>query len=506
MTGVFAAAVAGVLTVISLSPRSLGWVAWIALVPLFAGLGGASRRATVASAIAYTVVFALVGLEPWFARSTSAYFDLSLRRSVAFTAPPLALLAVVHGTLLGVLFLARPRRAGPFDVVWCAALWTCWEFVRTLLLPYYPAAFVGLSQHATIPALQLASVTGAAGISFVIVAFNVGVAAILSPARSGRRALAALTGIVLAGATVGWGALRVRAVPLAEASGPRVVAVDIEAARGSQSTLASYLAASRAAATRAPALIVWPESALASDVEHDRDTWAKLSGFVDATGVPLLAGGPASARRERSGVAHYNAAHLVVPGAGMRSYYKRGLVPFAETWPAFATRFLGEPPPDLVSLDAGHEPTVFALGDVPFGVLICFEVTSADAARTLAAAGARFLVNLTPDAWFADAGRPPHLPWAAVRAVETGLPLLRAANAGPSVLYDRFGRALARATHAGGPELLAARIPDAAPTIYARMGDVFLAACLALILAGIVPALFSAPAGTRSRTHPAPTH
>jgi len=320
MTGIVAAAVSGVLTVIALSPRALGWVAWIALVPLFAGLSSASRRATVASAIAYTLVFALLGLEPWFARSTSAYFDVPLRRTVTFTALPLVALAVVHGTLLGAALLARPRRAGPLDVVWCAALWTCWEFVRTLLLPYYPAAFVGLSQHATIPALQLASVTGAAGISFVIVAFNVGMAALLSFPRPGRRVLAALTGVALAGATVGWGAARVRAAPVAETSGPRVVAVDIEAMRGSQSTLESYLAASGVVATRDAALIVWPESALVSDVEHDRDAWATLRRFVDASGVPLLAGGPASARRERSGVAHYNAAHLLVPGAGMRSY------------------------------------------------------------------------------------------------------------------------------------------------------------------------------------------
>src|SRR5262249_9023494 len=208
---------------------------------------------------------------PWFARSTSAYFDVPLPRMVAFTVPPLALLAIVHGTVLGAALLARPRRAGPLDVVWCAGLWACWEFLRTIIVPFYPAAVLGLTQHATVPMLQIASVTGVAGISFVIVAFNVGVAALLSSARPGRRALAALTGLALAGAPAVWGALRVGSAPLsADAPGPRVAAVDVDARDRSASTLERYLAVSTDAAALAPALIAWPESALTADVEHDR--------------------------------------------------------------------------------------------------------------------------------------------------------------------------------------------------------------------------------------------
>src|SRR5439155_8321857 len=122
------------------------------------------------------------------------------------------------------------------------------------------------------------------------------------------------------------------------------------------------------------------------------------------------------------------------PGSGMRGYFTSGLVPFAEHWPSFPSRLLGDPPPDLVSLDPGDEAPVFPLGESAFGGLICFEIAGPGAGRTLAAAGARFVVNLTNDAWFARCGRPPHLPWAAVRAVETGLPIIRVANAGLSVV------------------------------------------------------------------------
>jgi apolipoprotein N-acyltransferase len=204
--------------------------------------------------------------------------------------------------------------------------------------------------------------------------------------------------------------------------------------------------------------------------------------------MPLLAGGPASARRSGRGVARYNAAHLLSPGRGMRSYHKRGLVPFAERWPPLAAALLGDPPPDLASLEAGEEATVFALPDSAFGVLICFEITSASGARALAARGARFIVNLTNDAWFAGCGRPPHLPWAAVRAVETGLPVVRAANAGPSALFDRFGRTRAASRPVDGPALLTARVPASAPTLYARRGELFLCFCLVVVLAGTLAA------------------
>ncbi|HYR96608.1 MAG TPA: apolipoprotein N-acyltransferase [Candidatus Binatus sp.] len=490
-----ASAVAGALTVLALSPRGCAWLAWVALVPLFAALAGATRREAVGCAVAYTMTFALGGLEPWFARATSAYFGIALGWTVVLTAVPLAVLAVAHGSILGAVLAARPR-PGPWDVVWCGAVWTCWETLRVFVIPYYPAAFLGLSQHATIPVLQLASLTGVAGVTFVIVAFNVGVASLLSSASRRRRAAAALTGLALAAGTVGWGALRVARAGDPEPGGPRIVAIDIDAPERSASTLERYLASSAEPAATHPALLVWPESALAADVEHDRPTWTALDAFVATHGTALLAGGPGSARRDGRGPARFNSAHLLSPGHGMQSYHKRGLVPFAERWPAI----LGAPPADLTSLDAGEEATVFPLGDSAFGVLICFEITDAAGARDLARGGARFIVNITNDAWFAASARPPHLPWAAVRAVETGLPVVRAANAGVSGVFDRFGRQVAFSRPRGGPAVLAANVPPPAPSLYARRGDLFLAACVVAVLAGLASSGGSTPRRTHRRS------
>jgi len=230
---------------------------------------------------------------------------------------------------------------------------------------------------------------------------------------------------------------------------------------------------------------VWPESALLTDPEHDPGTWAALSSFVAQHGTPLLAGGPGTALSAGRGAVYFNSAHLIVPGHGLRSYHKRWLVPLAERW----TFFLGTPPAELASLEPGEESTVFSLGDSAFGVLICFEITDPAGARALARGGARFIVNMTNDAWFMSSARPPHLPWAAVRAVETGVPVVRASNAGLSAVYDRFGRAAATSRPAARPTVLSARVPASAPTVYSRTGDVFLAACAFAVVVGVGHAL-----------------
>jgi len=482
-----AAAVAGALSVIALSPRSLGWVAWIALVPLFAARVGASRRATIGLGVVFTLVLSFAGLEPWFARSTSAYFGIPFARTVAITVPPLALLSIAHGVVLGLVLWARPPRAGVWDVVWCAALWTCWESLRSVVFPFFPAGMLALSQTRTPTVLQLASVLGIAGISFVVVAVNVGIASLLVRARPGGGMRAAATALAALAGTLAWGTVRLGEAPVEpSSSGPRIVSVDLNAMQAEEGTLERYLAAS--AKADGAALVIWPESALINDPEHDRGTYAALRAFVDARGVPLLAGGPGSARSRGREPARFNSAHLLSPGQGVTSYHKRGLVPLAETWPS-GLPFIGTPPPDLAGLDAGTEATVFSVGDSAFGVLICFEITDAAGARTLARRGARFIVNLTNDAWFATSARPPHLPWAAVRAVESGLPVVRAANAGPSVVFDRFGRVVAAGD---GPGLFAATVPGSAPTLYVRGGHVFLAACAAVVVGGIVLAVLRA--------------
>jgi apolipoprotein N-acyltransferase len=480
------AVVAGALGVVALSSRGLGALAWVALVPLFLALDTAGPGPTLAVVIVYALVLGVGSLGPWLSHAAAPYFGIGRPAALGYAGGFLVAIFALHGAVLGLLLLPRPRRVGPWQVVWCAAAWACWDAGRTALWPRFPGGVLALSQHDAVPILQAASVAGIGGITFLVVAVNVALAALLAPSAASvqRRALTAAVGIGVAAIAVVWGVTRVQSEAVDSSSGPRVVMVDVDATERAASTIERYLVASESALAAHPALLVWPESALPTDVEHDRAAFATLTAFVAEHATPLLAGGPGAAPGDGRVVLHFNSAHLFRPGQGLRSYHKRGLVPFAERWPAI----LGAPPPDLASLDPGRDATVFPLDGGGFGVLICFEITDAGAARALVRAGARFIVNLSNDAWFVD---PPHLPWAALRAVETGVPVLRAANAGTSALFDRFGRPVAMSRPRGVTATLTVTVPPAAPSPYVRHGDVFLGACGAVLLAGFLRALLA---------------
>jgi apolipoprotein N-acyltransferase len=127
----------------------------------------------------------------------------------------------------------------------------------------------------------------------------------------------------------------------------------------------------------------------------------------------------------------------------------------------------------------------------PLQPLVCYEIIFSGAVR---ADGERpgVLVNLTNDAWFGETPGPyQHLHQARVRAVEEGLPLVRAANSGISVVTDGYGRILQRAP-LGARATLDAPLPAAAPeTMFARFdGNGFLFLIVASLLIAST-ALFS---------------
>src|SRR5437773_11160433 len=115
------AALAGVLGVVALAPAGNGVLAWVALVPLFVALDAAGSFRTLAVAIAYAVVLGLGGLGPWLSHAAAAYFGIGRAVATGYVVVFLATIFTLHGALLGLLLLGRPRRVGPWNVVWCAA-------------------------------------------------------------------------------------------------------------------------------------------------------------------------------------------------------------------------------------------------------------------------------------------------------------------------------------------------------------------------------------------------
>jgi len=119
--------------------------------------------------------------------------------------------------------------------------------------------------------------------------------------------------------------------------------------------------------------------------------------------------------------------------------------------------------------------TLALSGLPPVSPLICYEVIFPG---EVVAPGARpdWLVNITNDAWFGRSAGPwQHFSQVRLRAVEQGLPLVRAANSGISAVIDPYGRVVKSLPLDARGVIDAALPAPLQPTLYARLGDLFLA-------------------------------
>ncbi|WP_415921584.1 apolipoprotein N-acyltransferase [Tateyamaria sp. SN6-1] len=236
------------------------------------------------------------------------------------------------------------------------------------------------------------------------------------------------------------------------------------------------------AAGPVPDLVLLPETALPYLQETAQPVFDVLADA--ARGAPIVLG-----IQRRVGDAYHNGLVMLdATGQVAGTYDKHHLVPFGEYMPArwlfrhinvggLAARAEGGYAP-------GPGPALIDLG--PLGTalpLICYEVVFAHNAGG-APARPGFLMNLTNDAWFGTRSGPQqHLAQAQMRAIEQGLPMLRAANTGISAVIDPRGRILdALPLNVAG--YLDVTLPaPAPPTLYARTGDAPYA--LLLLVGGI---------------------
>jgi apolipoprotein N-acyltransferase len=168
-------------------------------------------------------------------------------------------------------------------------------------------------------------------------------------------------------------------------------------------------------------------------------------------------------------------------------------VPFGEYVPLKGLLFFVEAiAAEIGDFSPGRQRVIFPLEGAPFGTVICYEVIFPDLFRRFVQDGARFMVNITNDAWFGDSGGPlQHLAMVPLRAVENGVAVARAANTGVSALVSPSG--------AIGPELplfqrgvLRVEVPlRGTSTFYTRFGDLFAFACAAVTAAALAARLLA---------------
>jgi apolipoprotein N-acyltransferase len=500
------AAASGLLLSLSFPPAGLWPLAFVALVPLLIVLHrgspgprdpspaprGARWAPWIAGVVFNVVTFCWIVRLPAHAMTHPwlifpGLFALGLY---------LGLYVAVFGW---VVRFVRRRLGWPVlalaPIAWGASEWA--KSSGVLGCPWGNVGYA-LAEH---PAwIQTASLAGAAGLSFWIVATNSLVAAACVSRRWWVRALWAVAAVSVVWLPVRWGAARLgepRTRPLAHVALVQPsIASEVKWNPAMQDSVIGVIARmTRTAGSLVPKpdLIIWPETALPYYVRLER---VKLRAFLDlvrSAGVPVLAGYPDARLSTGGSVITHNAAGLVLPnGTFAGQYEKIHLVPFGERVPfQEVLPFLGKIDLGQAEWTPGTHPVVFTVRGASFGVLICFESIFPNLARRYAVEGAQYLVNITNDEWFGkSAGPVQHADMAILRSVELGLSTARCANTGISMLIDPYGRVVER-TRLFEEALLVGDVwVGVGPTLFLQWGDWLNSLCLGLALILVVVAWF----------------
>ncbi|MCX4750833.1 apolipoprotein N-acyltransferase [Kitasatospora sp. NBC_01287] len=458
---------AGMLPVLAFPALDLAPLAWVGLLPGLL-LFRAAPRAREAAVRGW-----------WFG---TGYVLAAMYWLLPSVGPALPVIALVFGVLqtgLGAATwaLLRPpltaRRALAALVV-LPSLWVVAEFARSWQALGGPWALLGATQWQHPAVLALASIGGVWLLSAAVVAVNTAVLIVLIAERTAVR----IAGGVTAAALLLAGPLAFALTPA-----PRPVRTTTLALvqPGITPDGPSRLAASArltAELTDRPDLVVWGESSVTTDLARDTATLARLRALSAATGSELLVNEDA---RKADGTISKDAV-LIDPAGVQARYAKMRLVPFGEYIPFRSALgwLTGISKAAAENRTPGHSFHLFQPVDrtgrpLPTGVLICFESAFPDLSRTATLQGAQLIVYQSATSTFQHSWAPAqHASLAALRAAETGRPVVQAALTGVSVAFDAQGRELARyGTGQRGVLTVHLALPaPSARTWYDRVGDV----------------------------------
>ena len=388
----------------------------------------------------------------------------------------------------------------------CAVIWVALEMTIARLFSGFPWNFLGITQYKITPLIQVASLTGVYGVSFLLVWFAVSVcsAGVLLAQRPGSSrfwsADIVLPAMVCA-LVFAIGATRLKSegseernlkVAMVQPSIPQTLIFDPSQ---NESRFEKLIGLSEKALAEKPDVLVWPE---ASTPPLDEEKFRVLTNLIASHRVWMVLGAddadsetnPAGGSRTR----YYNASFLFSPdGTVAGTYRKQHLVIFGEYIPLVRwLPFMKWLTPIDGGFTPGPGPVQFQLGPsrAKLSVLICFEDSFPHFAREHVETDTDFLLNLTNDGWFGEGSAQ----WqqaanALFRAVENGLPVVRATNNGLTCWADKYGRLRKFLENESGdvygPGFLVVSIPllaedeRRAPTFYRRHGDWFGWSCVA---------------------------
>jgi apolipoprotein N-acyltransferase len=518
MIGITLSLFSAILLTLSFPKFDLGFLAWIALVPLLFVLRNSSPK--------FACLFSWLTGTGFF---LGVFFWITYVRGVTW------LHFSIMGLYLGLYFLIfgllsniiSKKSKIPF-IIAAPALFVATEYLRLNAgFAAQPMNLLAYTQHSNLPLIQMSSFTGVYGVSFIIVLANAAFADLLAyciekrrrvqsseprvsrynPVYGGIAALLLISSVWLGG----WIVLLLQesdGQPLSVAVVQGNIPSEIKWAREYREQIISkYEKLSEEVSKARPALIVWPEASTPGFVLKDMALLQRIIRMVKEFNAYMLIGSAEYPKfsktqllKEKSG----NTALFFSPeGKFLSQYLKIYLIPFGEyvpfegivPWPEFIVT------PSSNSNIAGEEATLFEINGGKFGTLICSEIIYPELSRWMVKKGAGFLVNISNEGWFGkSAFSYQFLALSVFRAVENRVNVVRSTNTGISSFIDPYGRIIARLTNGGEDVFIEGTLtrdillssPGAFYTVY---GDIFAYVCIGFSLGLLIWSFFKRNSG-----------
>jgi apolipoprotein N-acyltransferase len=491
MYRILLALISGVLFALAFPNAAIGWLMFIALVPLFVALAraGSWREALLLGWVSQFVAWLM--MVPWVVRVMSHYGGLPLVTGILIFVAMCAILGL-YGSLFAFAFwrIAPGARFTRWLLVPLA--WAAVEYARTYLLTGFPWNLIAASIVDYTPLVQFDRVAGPYALGALILLPSVLVAWLITAKPRGPTRGIAVGSVVIV-CFVWWVTGLVAAKMFVRPSGAPPARAALlqpnisQEMRWNESNVVDIfkrmMTMSEDAIRGGAQVVVWPESTVPLSyavTDFFRET---IESFSGANGVDVILGSVAEDPAQPNKI--WNAAFLASGGRTIGHYDKIRLVPFGEYVPLrkflfFAKKLVHE----VGEFEFGTRDTPL-VGRFRYGPAICYEIVYPQIPRQQVIHGADVIATITNDAWYDGTSAPrQHLNQARLRAIENDRYLLRAATTGISAFVDPSGRVVQALPMNRQGIIYADFEPRQSVTPYVRFGDWFAwMACVATIIA-----------------------
>lgn len=379
-------------------------------------------------------------------------------------------LSAIMALWFAVLGLAVHALRARMNIAVFAMLWVLIELARSYGMFGFPWNLLGYMGLSSLPFAQGAAVIGTYGLSFVVVLLGLVCVPWLSAASRSQKIVGSVLPLCIVAAIYSYGLTRLSnpteftriILRLVQPNVPQ----EVKGTREGQAIALQALGQLTVAAPKAapPDVTIWPETAYPFSI---RGTHAQA-----VPPVKLLLTGAVRAEGYKPDVQIWNSLIAMNSDAEvLATYDKHQLVPFGEFVPLRHLLPLDKITPGDLDFTRGGGPQTLTVGNLPpFSPLVCYEGIFPSMAIDLSHRPA-WLLNITNDAWYGDSPGPyQHFDMVRMRAIEQGLPMVRAANSGISAVVDSYGRVVERmALNTQGFIDTALPAPITAP-LYVRFG------------------------------------